>query len=170
MSDQFILSVDQGTTSSRALAFDKAGQVRAVAQREFRQIFPDDGWVEHDALEIWDTTLACCKDVLAELGAENFAAIAITNQRETAVIWERATGKPIANAIVWQDRRTAEICNGLKEAGHEATITAKPACCSTLIFRPVKSAGCSTMSRAHAPKRKPESWLSARLTVGWSGN
>ena len=96
-----------------------------MAQREFRQIFPDDGWVEHDALEIWDTTLACCKDVLAELGTENFAAIAITNQRETAVIWERATGKPIANAIVWQDRRTAEICNGLKEAGHEAAITAK---------------------------------------------
>ena len=125
MSEQFILSVDQGTTSSRALAFDKAGQVKAVAQREFRQIFPDDGWVEHDALEIWDTTLACCKDVLAELGTENFAAIAITNQRETAVIWERATGKPIANAIVWQDRRTAEICNGLKEAGHEAAITAK---------------------------------------------
>ena len=125
MSEQFILSVDQGTTSSRALAFDKAGQVKAVAQREFRQIFPDDGWVEHDALEIWDTTLACCKDVLAELGTENFAAIAITNQRETAVIWERATGKPIANAIVWQDRRTAEICNGLREAGHETAITAK---------------------------------------------
>ena len=125
MSEQFILSVDQGTTSSRALAFDKAGKVKALAQREFRQIFPDDGWVEHDALEIWETTLACCKDVLAELGAANFAAIAITNQRETAVIWERATGKPIANAIVWQDRRTAEICNGLKEAGHEAAITAK---------------------------------------------
>ena len=125
MSEQFILSIDQGTTSSRALAFDKAGRVKAVAQREFRQIFPDDGWVEHDALEIWDTVLACCKDVLAELGAENFAAIAITNQRETAVVWERATGKPIANAIVWQDRRTAEICNDLKEASHEANITAK---------------------------------------------
>jgi len=125
MSGPYILSIDQGTTSSRALAFDRAGQVKAVAQREFRQIFPDDGWVEHDALEIWDTTLACCKDVLAELGAENFAAIAITNQRETAVVWERATGKPIANAIVWQDRRTADICNGLKEAGHEAEITAK---------------------------------------------
>ena len=125
MSEQFILSVDQGTTSSRALAFDKAGQVKAVAQREFQQIFLDDGWVEHDALEIWETTLACCKDVLAELGTENFAAIAITNQRETAVVWERGTGKPIANAIVWQDRRTAEICSGLKEAGHEAAITAK---------------------------------------------
>jgi glycerol kinase len=125
MSEQYILSIDQGTTSSRALAFDKAGQVKAVAQSEFRQIFPDDGWVEHDALEIWDTTLACCKQVLAELGAENFAAIGITNQRETAVIWERATGQPIANAIVWQDRRTADICDGLKQAGHEAMITEK---------------------------------------------
>ena len=125
MSEQYILSIDQGTTSSRALAFDKAGQVKAVAQSEFRQIFPDDGWVEHDAQEIWETTLACCKQVLAELGAENFAAIAITSQRETAVIWERATGQPIANAIVWQDRRTADICNGLKNAGHEAMITEK---------------------------------------------
>lgn len=125
MSEQYILSIDQGTTSSRALAFDKSGQVKAVAQKEFRQIFPDDGWVEHDAGEIWDTTLACCKSVMNELGAENFAAIAITNQRETAVIWERATGKPIANAIVWQDRRTAAFCDGLKEAGHEPDITAK---------------------------------------------
>ena len=88
MSDQFILSVDQGTTSSRALAFDTAGQVRTVVQREFRQIFPDDGWVSM-TLEIWDTTMACCKDVLAELGAENFAAIAIANQRETAVMGAR---------------------------------------------------------------------------------
>ncbi len=125
MSEQYILSIDQGTTSSRALAFDKSGQVKAVAQREFRQIFPDDGWVEHDAMEIWQTTLACCQDVLAELGAEKFAAIAITNQRETAVVWERASGKPIANAIVWQDRRTAEICHRLKDDGHEAMITAK---------------------------------------------
>ena len=114
-SDGRVLAIDQGTTSSRAIVFDSSGEQVSVAQREFRQIFPDDGWVEHDALEIWDTTLVCCKDVLAELGAENFAAIAITNQRETAVIWERATGKPIANAIVWQDRRTSEICNGLKE-------------------------------------------------------
>ena len=125
MSKQYILSIDQGTTSSRALAFDKSGAVKAVAQKEFRQIFPDDGWVEHDAMEIWETTLACCQDVLSELGADNFAAIAITNQRETAIVWERATGRPIANAIVWQDRRTAEICSDLKQAGHEATITAK---------------------------------------------
>ena len=125
MSGQYILSIDQGTTSSRALAFDKSGQVQAAAQQEFRQIFPDDGWVEHDALEIWQTTLAWCKEVLAELGADNFAAIGITNQRETAVIWDRKTGTPIANAIVWQDRRTAAICDALKQAGHEAMVTQK---------------------------------------------
>ena len=125
MSEQFILSIDQGTTSSRALAFDKSGAVRAVAQEEFAQIFPADGWVEHDAMEIWQTTLACCRRVLSELGAENFAAIGITNQRETAIIWDRATGQPIANAIVWQDRRTAAICDKLKQAGHEPSITAK---------------------------------------------
>ena len=125
MSDRYILSIDQGTTSSRALAFDKAGRVRALAQQEFRQIFPADGWVEHDATEIWDTTLACCEAVLAELGADNFAAIGITNQRETTIIWDRQTGTPIGHAIVWQDRRTAEICDGLKAAGHETTITQK---------------------------------------------
>ena len=125
MSEQFILSIDQGTTSSRALAFDKSGAVRAVAQEEFGQIFPADGWVEHDAMEIWQTTLACCENVLSQLGAENFAAIGITNQRETTVIWDRATGVPIANAIVWQDRRTAAICDGLKAAGHEKMITLK---------------------------------------------
>lgn len=125
MSKQFILSIDQGTTSSRALAFDKNGVVQATAQEEFKQIFPADGWVEHDAMEIWQTTLACCQKALADLGAENFAAIGITNQRETTVIWERATGQPIANAIVWQDRRTASVCDGLKQAGHENAITAK---------------------------------------------
>ncbi len=125
MREQFILSIDQGTTSSRALAFDKSGAVRAVAQEEFTQIFPANGWVEHDAMEIWQTTLACCERVLDELGAENFAAIGITNQRETAVVWDRKTGAPIANAIVWQDRRTAEICDALKAAGHEAMISDK---------------------------------------------
>ncbi|MGC6535150.1 MAG: glycerol kinase GlpK [Parvibaculales bacterium] len=125
MREQFILSIDQGTTSSRALAFDKSGAVRAVAQQEFGQIFPQDGWVEHDAMEIWQTTLACCQQVLDELGADNFAAIGITNQRETTVVWDRATGHPIGHAIVWQDRRTAAFCDALKQAGHEASITEK---------------------------------------------
>ena len=121
----YILSIDQGTTSSRALAFDKAGSVCAVAQQEFTQHFPADGWVEHDAMEIWQTTLACCRQVLDELGAAHFAAIGITNQRETAVVWDRATGMPIGRAIVWQDRRTADICAALQADGHEAQITEK---------------------------------------------
>lgn len=125
MSAKFILSIDQGTTSSRALAFNKAGEVLAVAQSEFPQLFPQDGWVEHDADEIWQTTLRVCREVLETLGAENFAGIGITNQRETTVLWERATGRPIAKAIVWQDRRTADFCHALKEAGHEPMITQK---------------------------------------------
>ena len=93
MAEKLILSIDQGTTSSRALAIDESGHVQGVAQQEFSQIFPEDGWVEHDANEIWDTTLAVCKKVLQDCGADNFAGIAITNQRETVVLWERATGK-----------------------------------------------------------------------------
>jgi len=125
MTDRLILSIDQGTTSSRALAINVAGQVQRVAQQEFRQIFPDDGWVEHDATEIWDTTLAVCREVLTACGADTYAAISITNQRETVVLWERATGRPVHHAIVWQDRRTAEFCADLRAAGHEATIAAK---------------------------------------------
>ena len=124
MSEKLILSIDQGTTSSRALAFDRVGAVRAVAQQEFRQIFPADGWVEHDAMEIWQTTQQVCRAVIAEAETD-FAAIAITNQRETVVLWDRATGAPIANAIVWQDRRTSQQCDALRAAGHENLIREK---------------------------------------------
>jgi len=117
---QFILSMDQGTTSSRSLLVDAAGRICAVAQREFRQIYPRPGWVEHDAAEIWNTQLAVSRQVLAEHGVspEAIAAIGITNQRETTVVWDRATGEPVCNAIVWQDRRTAEHCDSLRAAGH----------------------------------------------------
>jgi glycerol kinase len=125
MSNQFILSIDQGTTSSRALAIGRDGQVREVAQTEFRQIFPQDGWVEHDAMEIWQTTQDACRAVLEKAGAASCAGIGITNQRETVVLWDKATGHPLANAIVWQDRRTADFCDGLKQAGHEPMISAK---------------------------------------------
>jgi glycerol kinase len=120
----FILALDQGTTSSRAIVFDHAGSVRALAQREFRQIFPQPGWVEHDPLEIWDTQLAVAREALAnaKLTARDIAAIGITNQRETTVVWDRKTGVPIHNAIVWQDRRTAGFCDELKVAGHGADI------------------------------------------------
>ncbi|MEL7465943.1 MAG: glycerol kinase GlpK [Pseudomonadota bacterium] len=123
----YILSIDQGTTSSRAILFDQALQPAATAQQEFRQIFPQSGWVEHDAEEIWSTTAAMCRAAMEKAGAapEDVAAIGITNQRETVVVWDKATGRPIHNAIVWQDRRTAETCARLKAEGHAPAVTAK---------------------------------------------
>jgi glycerol kinase len=123
----FILALDQGTTSSRAIVFDQAGAIRAVAQREFRQIFPQAGWVEHDPREIWSSQLAVAREALAAAGikAREVAAIGITNQRETTVLWDRRTGEPIHNAIVWQDRRTAGFCDALKQAGHAELVRAK---------------------------------------------
>ncbi len=122
-----VLALDQGTTSSRAIVFDARGAIRAVAQKEFRQIFPRPGWVEHDPEEIWRSQLACARAVLrrAKLGPERLAAIGITNQRETTVVWDRRSGKPVHNAIVWQDRRTTEGCETLKKEGLEKTIQAK---------------------------------------------
>jgi glycerol kinase len=119
-----ILALDQGTTSSRAILFDHDGLPRAVAQREFRQIFPQPGWVEHDPAEIWSSQMAVAAEVLAQAGLspQDLAAVGITNQRETTLVWERATGKPIANAIVWQDRRTAPFCDGLRARGAEALV------------------------------------------------
>ena len=119
---KFILALDQGTTSSRAIVFDRAGVIRAVAQKEFRQIFPQPGWVEHDPNEIWETQLAVATEAItrAGIGARDIAAIGIANQRETTVVWDRNTGQPVCNAIVWQDRRTAAGCDELKARGHEA--------------------------------------------------
>lgn len=116
---QYILALDQGTTSSRAILFDHSGKIRGCAQQEFRQLFPQSGWVEHDANEIWETQLAVARRVMRENGLSpaSIAAIGISNQRETTVIWDRATGEPIANAIVWQDRRTAAACDTLRRAG-----------------------------------------------------
>ncbi|MFT4641282.1 MAG: glycerol kinase [Verrucomicrobiales bacterium] len=120
----FILSLDQGTTSSRAILFDQAGTIHGVAQAEFTQHFPEPGLVEHDANEIWDTQLRTAQQVLADTGTAptDIAAIGITNQRETTLLWDRATGEPISNAIVWQDRRTAGFCAGLKADGHAEMI------------------------------------------------
>jgi len=122
-----ILALDQGTTSSRAIVFDEAGAVLGSAQQEFRQIFPQPGWVEHDATEIWATQSGVMHEALAmaHVTARDVAAIGITNQRETTVVWERASGRPIANAIVWQDRRTAALCDELRAAGKAALIAAK---------------------------------------------
>jgi glycerol kinase len=123
----FILALDQGTTSSRALLFDERGQIRASAQKELAQIFPQPGWVEHDPYEIWATQLAVATEALARAGVKpwDVAAIGITNQRETTLVWDRSTGQPLHNAIVWQDRRTAGFCDALKAEGHEARIAAK---------------------------------------------
>jgi len=123
----FVAALDQGTTSSRALVFDHHGTVRGVAQAEFRQIFPQPGWVEHDPGEIWSSQSAVLHGALADAGikARDLAAIGITNQRETTLVWDRRTGEPIANAIVWQDRRTAAACDALRQAGHAPMIGAK---------------------------------------------
>jgi len=120
----YILSLDQGTTSSRALLFDHDGAVRSAAQREFKQIFPQPGWVEHDPEEIAASQIAVALEALAKVKAQprDVAAIGITNQRETTIVWDRTTGKPIYNAIVWQDRRTAAFCDQLKARGHENLI------------------------------------------------
>ncbi len=124
---KFVLALDQGTTSSRAILFDRAGSISGVAQKEFRQIYPQPGWVEHDAKEILASQLAMLNKVIGEksLQAKDIAAIGITNQRETTVVWDRATGEPIANAIVWQDRRTASFCDELKVTGKAERIQAK---------------------------------------------
>lgn len=117
----FVLALDQGTTSSRAIVFDPQGAIVAADQREFRQYFPQDGWVEHDPLEIWETQLATARNAMRSAGAtaSDVAAIGITNQRETTIVWERATGAPVAPAIVWQDRRTAARCEELRAYGTE---------------------------------------------------
>src|SRR5690625_2793061 len=127
MSKRYVLALDQGTTSSRAILFDRAGSVVAVRSKEFRQIYPRPGLVEHDANEIWQSQIAVAKAVLQEVGTtpSEIAAIGITNQRETTVLWDRATGEPIANAIVWQDRRTAPFCDELKARGLEQMVREK---------------------------------------------
>jgi len=124
MQKKYILSIDQGTTSSRAILFNQEGLIVDVAQREFTQIYPRPGWVEHNANEIWNTQLQVIQEVLAQqqLAGTDIAAIGITNQRETTLIWDKHTGQPIHHAIVWQDRRTAAICDQLKADGHEAYV------------------------------------------------
>ena len=123
---QYILALDQGTTSSRAIVFDRAGKLVSIAQKEFTQFFPQPGWVEHDAEEIWSTQLGTAAEAVTRAGltAANIAAIGITNQRETTVLWNRKTGKPVCNAIVWQDRRTAAYCDELRET-HRSLIAEK---------------------------------------------
>lgn len=125
--ETYILSLDQGTTSSRAIVFNKNGDVISIAQKEFQQHYPSPGWVEHDPLEIWSTQLGVATEAVSKAGlsASQIAGIGISNQRETTVVWDRKTGKPIFNAIVWQDRRTADYCDQLKKEGHEDAVRHK---------------------------------------------
>ena len=124
---KYILALDQGTTSSRAILFDRSGQIQSLAQKEFTQIFPAPGWVEHDPLEIWSSQASVASEARLKIGAlpSEIAAIGITNQRETTIVWDRETGIPVYNAIVWQDRRTAAFCEELKQSGLSGKIRAK---------------------------------------------
>ncbi|GGK27835.1 glycerol kinase [Yeosuana aromativorans] len=125
--EKYILALDQGTTSSRAIVFDKKGSIISLAQKEFAQYFPKPGWVEHDPLEIWSSQAGVAAEAIAKKGlnVENIAAIGITNQRETVVVWDKNTGQPVYNAIVWQDKRTSSYCDELKKQGHEKSVREK---------------------------------------------
>jgi glycerol kinase len=172
----YILALDQGTTSSRAILFDEAGAIAAVAQQEFEQFYPRAGWVEHDPMEILTSQLACAAEALGRAGARprDVAAIGITNQRETAIVWERATGKPIHPAIVWQDRRTAARCAELEESGVGESVSAK----TGLVLDPYFSATKVGWILDHVPGARAraergelafgtvDSWLIWHLTGG----
>jgi glycerol kinase len=173
MSADTILVIDAGTTSTRAMLFARDGACLGVAQAELTQYYPQPGWVEHDAEEIWDRTLACAQKVVAEAGGPaRIAGIGITNQRETICFWSRSTGKALSRAIVWQDRRTAGICAGLKEAGHEAAVQAK----TGLLLDPYFSGSKIGWALANWPEVAAagedlcigtvESWLVFKLTGG----
>ncbi|HEU0179150.1 MAG TPA: FGGY family carbohydrate kinase, partial [Blastocatellia bacterium] len=138
----YVLALDQGTTSSRAILFDRQGRVASVAQQEFPQIFPRAGWVEHNPEDIWSSQLYCAREALSKAGAraEDVGAIGITNQRETTVVWDRASGRPIHNAIVWQCRRTALMCDKLKEEKFDRVIRKKTGLVTDAYFSGTKVA------------------------------
>ncbi|HQR21386.1 MAG TPA: FGGY family carbohydrate kinase, partial [Burkholderiaceae bacterium] len=173
---KYLLALDQGTTSSRAIVFDRSGRMVASAQKEFRQIYPQPGWVEHDAAEIWSTQLSCAQAALRQAGitAQSVAGLGITNQRETTVIWDRSTGAPIANAIVWQDRRTAGVCADLRERGLEQRVRSR----TGLVLDPYFSATKIAWLLDHVPGARVraergelafgtiDSWLIWNLTGG----
>src|SRR5580704_3015808 len=172
----YLIAIDQGTTSTRAIVFDSALMPVAVSQQEFRQFFPSDGCVEHDPQDIWQSVIAVVREAMAKAGAnaKDIAAIGITNQRETTLIWDRTTGKPIHNAIVWQDRRTADRCAELRAAGREPEIVAK----TGLLLDPYFSATKIAWILDHVPGARAaaeagrlacgtvDAWLIYRLTGG----
>ncbi|MBX3591711.1 MAG: glycerol kinase GlpK [Burkholderiaceae bacterium] len=172
----YLLALDQGTSSSRSIVFDAAGRVVSMAQREFRQIFPQPGWVEHDPVEIWSTQLATAREALAaaRIDARAIAGVGITNQRETTVIWERASGRPIHNAIVWQDRRTEPICRQLRESGLATTVAERTGLVIDAYFSGTKirwlldhvPAAREAARRGELAFGTIDSWLAWQLTGG----
>ena len=176
MTEQYILALDQGTTSSRAILFNRAGQVVSTAQKEFAQIYPHPGWVEHDPLEIWSTQAGVAAEATTRAGVNgaSIAAIGITNQRETTIVWDRRDGRPLYNAIVWQDRRTAGYCDELKAAGHEAMIREKTGLLVDSYFSATKIkwildnvAGAADLARAgHLAFGTVDCWLIWNFTRG----
>ncbi|MDP9108486.1 MAG: FGGY family carbohydrate kinase, partial [Pseudomonadota bacterium] len=173
---RYLLALDQGTSSSRSIIFSEDGQIVASAQQEFRQIFPQPGWVEHDPDELWQSQLATCRAVLQRAGltAHEISALGITNQRETTLVWERASGRPIYNAIVWQDRRTEAHCVTLRQGGHAELVRAK----TGLVLDPYFSATKLGWILDHVPGARAraergelafgtvDSWLAWQLSDG----
>ena len=162
-----VLAIDQGTTSTRALLFDRHAQAVAVAQRELTQHYPRPGWVEHDPEGIWRDTLEVVREVIAASGVsiDDVAAIGIANQRETAILWDRASGAPIYPAVVWQDRRTADICQKLRLRGRRMKSGRKRACCSILTFPRPRSPGFSITCQARGTEPSGANWRSALSTA-----
>jgi glycerol kinase len=176
MSSKYILALDQGTTSSRSLIFDKQGNIISSAQKEFKQIYPQPGWVEHDAEEIWSTQFGTMAEAVAkaQINMKQIAGIGITNQRETTVVWERSSGKPVYHAIVWQDRRTASYCDELKAAGHKEMIRQRTGLIIDAYFSATKLKW--ILDNVEGARKKAEngelafgsidSWLTWKLTNG----
>ena len=174
--DTYILALDQGTTSSRAIIFDKKGSIISIAQKEFQQHFPKPGWVEHDPMEIWETQSSVALEAIqkSNLTARSIAGIGITNQRETVLIWDKKTGEPIYNAIVWQDKRTSDYCNKLKEQGHEKSVREKTGLVIDSYFSGTKVKW--ILDKVEGARKKAEngdllmgtidSWLVWKLTEG----
>lgn len=174
--ESYIMALDQGTTSSRCILFDKKGKICSVAQREFTQIFPNPGWVEHDPMEIWSSQIGVAAEAMSKIGASagDIAAIGITNQRETTIVWERATGKPVYNAIVWQCRRTSDMVDELKKDGFDQVIHTRTGLIPDAYFSATKLAWILNHvegARERAKKREllfgtVDSWLIWNLTNG----
>src|SRR5579875_2948904 len=173
---KFILALDQGTTSSRAVLIDRDGRVHGHAQSPFQQLFPKPGWVEHDPVEIWSSQAGVAVEALAQgnVNAASVAAIGITNQRETTILWDRKTSEPIANAIVWQDRRTASFCDRLREQGHEPAIQRKTGLLLDAYFSATKirwlldnvPGARDRATRGELAFGTVDSWLIWKLTAG----